>query len=142
MARGMHSMLRLALLCHLSVAVEGADRAATNLACLVKYPEEVFLDLTGARTTALPKGIPQADALASVAQARACCTTTWAGWVISQAPKAPIRSCQMLAWVRSKTTRARRQWVRWPLARRAPGGRPASPCTSSRVRSHRKRHRP
>ena len=63
MARGMHSMLRLALLCHLSVAVEGADRIATNVACLVKYPEEVFLDLTGAITTALPKRIPQADAL-------------------------------------------------------------------------------
>ena len=115
------ALLRVALLCQLFVSVAGADRAATNVVCLMKYPEEVFLDLTGARTTALPKGIPQADALASVAQARACCTTTWAGWVISQAPKAPIRSCQMLAWVRSKTTRARRQWVRWPLARRAPG---------------------
>ena len=61
MARGMHSMLRLALLCHLSVA--GAVRLATNVACLPYEANEVFLDLSGARAAAFPKGIPQADAL-------------------------------------------------------------------------------
>ena len=64
MARGTHSMLRLALLCHLSVA--GAVRLATNVACLPYKAEEVFLDLSGARATAFPKGIPQANALGSV----------------------------------------------------------------------------
>ena len=80
MARGMHSMLRLALLCHLSVAVEGADRAATNLVCLTDEPGQVYLSFAGASATAFPEEIPQADAL-SVAQARPCCTTTWAGRV-------------------------------------------------------------
>ena len=61
MARGTHSMLRLALLCHLSVA--GAVRLATNVACLPNQAEEVFLDLRGARATAFPKGIPQANVL-------------------------------------------------------------------------------
>jgi hypothetical protein len=46
MARGMHSMLRLALLCHLSVAVEGANRKATNIACLVEEEDEVYLNFT------------------------------------------------------------------------------------------------
>ena len=61
MARGTHSMLRLALLCHLSVA--GAVRLATNVACLPYEANEVFLDLSGARATAFPIGVPQADAL-------------------------------------------------------------------------------
>ena len=64
MARGTHSMLRLALLCHLSVA--GAVRLATNVACLQVVAEEVFLNLTGARATAFPKSFPQADALSGV----------------------------------------------------------------------------
>ena len=61
MARGTHSMLRLALLCHLSVA--SAVRLATNIKCLEVVAEEVSLDLAGARATAFPKRVPQADAL-------------------------------------------------------------------------------
>ena len=56
MARGgTHSMLRLALLYHLSVA--GAVRLATNVACLEEHPEQVFLNLSGAKATAFLKGI-------------------------------------------------------------------------------------
>ena len=57
---GMHSMLRLALLCHLSVA--GAVRLANNVECLPSEANEVFLDLSGARATAFPKGISQLTA--------------------------------------------------------------------------------
>ena len=53
----MHSMLRLALLCHLSVA--GAVRLATNVACLPYRSDEVFLDLSGAIAAAFLEGIPQ-----------------------------------------------------------------------------------
>ena len=53
-------MLRLALLCHLSVA--GANvRLATNIECLAEISEEVFLDLSGARTAAFLEGMPSAD---------------------------------------------------------------------------------
>ena len=55
------ALLRVALLCQLSVA--GAVRLATNVPCLPIVQEEVRLDLSGARATAFPKGIPQADAL-------------------------------------------------------------------------------
>jgi hypothetical protein len=40
-------MLRLALLCHLSVAVEGAGRIAENVKCLIDEPDEVYLSFTG-----------------------------------------------------------------------------------------------
>jgi len=53
-------MLRLALLCHLSVA--GANvRLATNIACLPYggRSDEIFLNLSGARTAAFLEGIPQ-----------------------------------------------------------------------------------
>ena len=60
MAPGANSMLRLALLCHLSVA--GANvRLATNIECLAEVSGEVFLDLSGARTAAFLEGIPSAD---------------------------------------------------------------------------------
>ena len=52
---GTHSMLRLALLCHLSVV--GAARLANNVECLRYEANEVFLDLSGARATAFPKAI-------------------------------------------------------------------------------------
>ena len=53
-------MLRLALLCHLSVA--GANvRLATNIECLEKIDDEVFLDLSGARIAAFLEGMPSAD---------------------------------------------------------------------------------
>ena len=53
-------MLRLALLCHLSVA--GANvRLATNIECLAEISEEVFLDLSGARIAAFLEGMPSAD---------------------------------------------------------------------------------
>ena len=55
------ALLRVALLCQLSVA--GAVRLATNVPCLPIVQEEVRLDLSGARATAFPTGIPQADAL-------------------------------------------------------------------------------
>ena len=45
------ALLRVALLCLVSVA--SADvRLATNIECLEKIDNEVFLDLSGARTTA------------------------------------------------------------------------------------------
>ena len=50
------ALLRMALLCHLSVA--GAVRLATNVACLPSNAEEVFLNFSGARAAAFPKGIP------------------------------------------------------------------------------------
>ncbi len=57
MARGTHSMLRLALLCHLSVA--GAVRLATNIACLEAVDGEVFLDFSGATSHSVPtRGSP------------------------------------------------------------------------------------
>ena len=49
------ALLRAALLCHLSVA--GAVRLATNVACLEEHPEQVFLNLSGAKATAFLKGI-------------------------------------------------------------------------------------
>ena len=45
------------------VSATSAVRLATNVACLPYEANEVFLDLSGARATAFPKGIPQADAL-------------------------------------------------------------------------------
>ena len=60
MAPGANSMLRLALLCHLSVA--GANvRLATNIECLPYggRSDEIFLNLAGARTAAFLEGIPQ-----------------------------------------------------------------------------------
>ena len=115
-------LLRVALLCHLSVV--GAVRLATNVACLPSNAEEVVLDLSGARAhTAFPKGFPQADAL-PVAQARSCCTTTWA--VREGGVWARLRCCQQpitqRARVRPKVTIARRQWARRPPARTSPKG--------------------
>ena len=58
MPPGANSMLRLALLCHLSVA--GANvRLATNVACLPYRSDEIFLDLSGARAATFLEGIPQ-----------------------------------------------------------------------------------
>ena len=45
------------------VSATSAVRLATNVACLPYEANQVFLDLSGARATAFPKGIPQADAL-------------------------------------------------------------------------------
>ena len=54
------ALLRVALLCLVSVA--SADvRLATNIECLEKIDNEVFLDLSGARTAAFLEGIPSAD---------------------------------------------------------------------------------
>ena len=51
------ALLRVALLCLVSVA--SADvRLATNIECLEKIDNEVFLDLSGARTAAFLEGIP------------------------------------------------------------------------------------
>ena len=54
-------MLRLALLCHLSAV--GAVPLATNVQCLPYRTDETFLDLTGAKATALPHAQPQAERL-------------------------------------------------------------------------------
>ena len=53
MARGTPSMLRLALLCHLSAV--SATRLATNVACLPSRADEIFLDLSGAKAPAFSK---------------------------------------------------------------------------------------
>ena len=54
------ALLRVALLCLVSVA--SADvRLATNIECLEKIDNEVFLDLSGARTAAFLEGMPSAD---------------------------------------------------------------------------------
>ena len=54
------ALLRVALLCLVSVA--SADvRLATNIECLEKIDDEVFLDLSGARTAAFLEGMPSAD---------------------------------------------------------------------------------
>ena len=50
-------LLRVALLCHLSVV--GAVRLATNVACLPYRSDEIFLDLSGARAATFLEGIPQ-----------------------------------------------------------------------------------
>ena len=44
-------LLRLALLCHLFVSAAGADRIATNVACLPNEPGQVFMILAGASAT-------------------------------------------------------------------------------------------
>ena len=49
------------MLCLASAA--SAVPLATNVPCLPVVAEEIRLDLSGARATAYPKGIPQADAL-------------------------------------------------------------------------------
>ena len=77
------ALLRVALLCQLFVSVAGAADKAVAIQCLIEETEEdkqVELSFAGASATAFPEEIPQADAL-SVAQARPCCTTTWAGRV-------------------------------------------------------------
>ena len=54
------ALLRVALLCLVSVA--SADvRLATNIECLEEIDNEVFLDLSGARTAAFLEGMPRAD---------------------------------------------------------------------------------
>ena len=54
------ALLRVALLCLVSVA--SADvRLATNIECLEKIDNEVFLNLSGARTAAFLEGMPSAD---------------------------------------------------------------------------------
>ena len=45
------ALLRVALLCHLFVSVAGADRVATNVACLPNEPGQVFTILAGASAT-------------------------------------------------------------------------------------------
>ena len=45
------ALLRVALLCHLFVSAAGADRIATNLACLPNEPGQVFMILAGASAT-------------------------------------------------------------------------------------------
>ena len=113
------ALLRVALLCHLFVSVAGADRKATNVVCLADEPGQVYLSFAGASAMhSVPRrDFPQADAL-SVAQARACCTTTWEG-AMSQLTQ--CRSCQV-ARVRIKATSARRKWVRWPESTQSPRG--------------------
>ena len=74
------ALLRVALLCQLFVSVAGAADKAVAIQCLTDEPGQVYLSFAGASATAFPEEIPQADAL-SVAQARPCCTTTWAGRV-------------------------------------------------------------
>ena len=58
------ALLRVTLLCHLCVSVAGADRIATNVACLPNEPGQVFLSFAGASATAFLEEIPQADARA------------------------------------------------------------------------------
>ena len=114
------ALLRVALLCQLFVSVAGAADKAEAILCLIEETEgekQVELSFAGASATAFPEEIPQADAL-SVAQARPCCTTTWAGRVLTAAK---IRMCQV-ARVRSKTTIARWKWVRWPQSTQSPRG--------------------
>ena len=54
------ALLRVALLCLVSVA--SADvRLATNIECLEKIDNEVFLDLLGARTAAFLEAMPSAN---------------------------------------------------------------------------------
>ena len=76
------ALLRVALLCQLFVSVAGAADKAVAIQCLIEAEnlDQVELSFAGASATAFPEEIPQADAL-SVAQARPCCTTTWAGRV-------------------------------------------------------------
>ena len=51
-------LLEVALLCLVSVA--SADvRLATNIECVEKVDDEVFLDLSGARTAAFLEGMPR-----------------------------------------------------------------------------------
>ena len=58
--RFLMALLRVALLCLVSVA--SADvRLATNIECLEKIDNEVFLDLSGARTAAFLEGMPSAN---------------------------------------------------------------------------------
>ena len=142
MARSMPPMLRLALLCHLSVAVEGADRAATNLACLVKYPEEVFLDLTGAITTALPKGIPQADALGVCGAGSSLLHNNLGGMGNIAGPQSADSQLPDACVGKKQDDACSTAMGALAPSTQSPRGRPASPCTSPRVRSHRKRHRP
>ena len=47
----MAPLLRVALLCHLFVSAAGADRIATNVACLPNEPGQVFMILAGASAT-------------------------------------------------------------------------------------------
>ena len=55
-------MLRLALLCHLSVA--GAVPLATNVQCLPFKPDEIFFTLAGAKPRRFPLLNPWLSALA------------------------------------------------------------------------------
>jgi len=91
---GATALLRPVLvLCLVSAA--SAVRLATNVACLPYEAEEVFLDFSGVRAChSSQKGFPSVDVVwaCSVAQARPCCTTTWAGRAGGAATK--IHWCQ------------------------------------------------
>ena len=96
----------MVILCLVSAA--SAVRLATNVACLPYEAEEVFLDFSGVRAChSSQKGFPSVDVVwaCSVAQARPCCTTTWAGraqgTMITQTRHRACqrRTCQG-AWVR------------------------------------------
>ena len=83
----------MVILCLVSAA--SAVRLATNVACLPYEAEEVFLDFSGVRAChSSQKGFPSVDVVwaCSVAQARPCCTTTWAGRAGGAATK--IHWCQ------------------------------------------------
>ena len=131
---GTHSMLRLALLCHLSVA--GALRLANNLECLPYEANEVFLDLSGARATAFPKGISQLTArlwrrLGVAAQQFG--QPGWEGRVYHGFEGARLRG-------QDARRRVLDGYGCVGPGTQAPKGS-ASPCTGSRVRSLWKRHR-
>ena len=131
---GMHSMLRLALLCHLSVA--GAVRLAKNVECLPFNQNEVFLDLSGARATAFPKGISQLTARLWRRLGVAAQQFGQPGW--------EGRVYHGFEGARLQGQAARRRVLSGygcvGPGTQAPKGS-ASPCTGSRVRSLWKRHR-
>ena len=131
---GMHSMLRLALLCHLSVA--GAVRLAKNVECLPFNENEVFLDLSGARATAFPKGISQLTARLWRRLGVAAQQFGQPGW------EGRVRHGFEGARLRGQDARRRvlSGYGCVGPGTQAPKGS-ASPCTGSRVRSLWKRHR-
>ena len=55
------ALLRVALLCLVSVASADLVRLATNIECVVPNDAEVFLNFSGARIAAFLEGMPSAD---------------------------------------------------------------------------------
>ena len=147
MAPGANSMLRLALLCHLS-AVSAQQRLAKNVECLPYRPDEALFTTSGAKLPNCSPHRPPTERARivqwPVPQMRSCCTTTWAALPVPTArylillsvrtPRDAQHRCRssaasaiQSALVRHWTTCATREWVRaGPEPTRSPLG-PACP---------------